>query len=41
MAEHPPKPHDETPMRATYARVIAIELVVLLALWLLQATFNR
>jgi hypothetical protein len=34
-------PNDETPMGATYARVIVVEVVVLIALWLLQAWFSR
>ena len=37
-AEHPEP--DERPMAWTYVRVIAIEVLVLVGLWLLQASFG-
>ena len=41
MAEQPKQTRDDTPMGRTYASVIAVEVIVLLALWLLQVGFNR
>jgi hypothetical protein len=41
-AAHPPRsPADAGPMTATGARVIAVEVVTLAALWLLQYCFGQ
>lgn len=36
-----PSPDDDVSMRPTYVRVIAIEVVVLVALWMFQQYFSR